>query len=179
MSKFVKILPNDETPVSIIVAPHGNQVLFRTDVAELYSAVIDGKTVPFERLIPKATKSRIIVDRDALLLATEQAGLFAESHATTFTIESGGATGDRLILQAEATEVGAGSSQVEGQVIGRAGQIALNNTFVVEALKAIDTRRVVLEYESEMPAANVPQAGFFRPLDDDSLLIVILPMTIH
>lgn len=178
MSKLVKILSSDDTPVAIIVATSGNRVLFRTDQAEFYSAVIEGKAVPFERLIPKATKSTITVKREALLLATEQAGLFAESHATEYVIERGGETGDRVTLTANASDIGAGASQVEGQVVGQAGKLVMNNTYVGEALKAIDAERVVLEYESEMPAPNVPQAGFFRPFGDDTLLIVVMPMAV-
>lgn len=176
LQEVSRIIADSESPVQITITPKGGQVLFHTETVDLVSRLIEGKFPDHERMIPKQHTTRSVVDRGALLQSTRQTSVFAASSANTVKVvmEPGGdlAPG-RLTLSANAAEVGGNTSEVEGQIQGEGGQIAMNVKYIQDALNALPTAQVALEMQS---AAS---PGVFRPVGDDSLLILVMPMTVR
>ncbi len=174
--ELARILGDAENPVEISITASGGQILFHTDATDLVSRLIDGKFPDYQRIIPKQYNTRAVLDRNTFVQNARQASVFATSSAniTKLTLESGGDWGPgRLTLSANAAEVGDNKSELEGQISGEGGQIALNIKFLQDALAAIDTPQIAFE----MQTASTP--GVFRPVGDDSLLIIVMPMTVR
>lgn len=171
-----RIIGDSENNVEMTVTPSGGQVLFHTDNVDLVSRLIDGKFPDYQRIIPKQYATRAVMDRAGFLRDAKQASVFAASSANIakVTLESGAEWGPgRLVLSANAAEVGDNKSELEGQITGEGGQIALNVKFLQEALTAIDTPQIALETQT----GSAP--GVFRPVGDDSLLVIVMPMTVR
>ncbi|MBA3945385.1 MAG: DNA polymerase III subunit beta [Herpetosiphonaceae bacterium] len=171
-----RVIGDSETPVEITVTPQGGQVLFHSDNVDLVSRLIDGKFPDYERMVPKQFLTRAVMDRNGLLQSTRQASVFASSSANIakITLEAGAdLVPGKLLLSANAAEVGDNKSELEGQVVGDGGQIAMNVKYLQDALNALPTPQVALEIQT--PASP----GVFRPVGDDSLLILVMPMTVR
>ncbi len=171
-----RMVADSELPVEITVTPQGGQVLFHTESVDLVSRLIEGKFPDYERMVPKQFQTRAVLDRASLLQSTKQASAFAVSSANIakLTLEAGGdLQPGKLLLSANAAEVGDNASELEGQVTGEGGQLAMNVKYMQDALNAISTPQVALE----MQTGSAP--GVFKPVGDDSLLILIMPMTVR
>ncbi|MDP9309991.1 MAG: DNA polymerase III subunit beta [Chloroflexota bacterium] len=171
-----RIIGDSENPVELTITPNGGQVLFHTENVDLVSRLIDGKFPDYQRIIPKQYATRAVMDRSSFLRDAKQSSVFASSSANIakLTLEAGAEWGPgRMTLSANAAEVGDNKSDLEGQITGEGGQIALNIKFLQEALGAIDTPQIAFEMQSQAAP------GVFRPVGDDSLLIIVMPMTVR
>jgi DNA polymerase-3 subunit beta len=90
------------------------------------------------------------------------------------TLESGGEFGPgRLTLSANAAEVGDNKSEIEGQIVGEGGQIALNVKYLQDALNAMPSPQIILE--TQTPATP----GVFRPIGSEGFLHIVMPMSVR
>ncbi len=171
-----RIIGDNENPVEITVTPSGGQVLFHCDNVDLVSRLIEGKFPDYERIIPKQYATRSVLDRNSFLQSARQASVFATGSANIakVALESGGDFGPgRLTLSANAAEVGDNKSEIEGQIAGEGGSIALNVKYLQEALNAIPTPQVALE--TQTPASP----GVFRPVGMEGYIHIVMPMTVR
>jgi|GEM_PF-2914181 len=161
----------DAQEVTMTIAQHGSHVAFRTASAELITRVIDGTFPAVHRLIPTDWKTRAVVQRALFHQAVKQAQLFASYQANAvkliFDLDAA-----RLCLTANGGEIGTNRAEVDGTVNGDASHIALSVKFLAEALTSVVSTDVIIEMRtSQLPAV-------VRPVDDHSLVIVIMPMDI-
>ncbi|HZG66305.1 MAG TPA: DNA polymerase III subunit beta [Herpetosiphonaceae bacterium] len=176
LTELGRIIGDAEEPIEITVTPSGGQVLFHSDNVDLVSRLIDGKFPDYERIIPKQYATRTVLDRNSFLQSVRQASVFAASSANIakLALESGGEWGPgRLTLSANAAEVGDNKSEIEGQVVGEGGSIALNVKYLQEALNAMPTSQVALE--TQTPASP----GVFRPIGQEGYIHIVMPMTVR
>jgi DNA polymerase-3 subunit beta len=174
--ELARIIGDSDNPVDITITPNGSQILFHSENVDLVSRLIDGKFPDYQRIIPKQYATRAVMDRSSFLQAAKQASVFATSSANIakITLESGAEWGPgRMTLSANATEIGDNKTELEGQITGEGGQIALNVKFLQEALNAMDTPQIGLEMQTQAAP------GVFRPVGDESLLIIVMPMTVR
>jgi DNA polymerase-3 subunit beta len=176
LNELARIIGDTENPVEITVTPSGGQVLFHSENLDLVSRLIDGKFPDYERIIPKQYATRSVLDRGAFLQSTRQASVFAAGSANIakLTLEAGAEWGPgRMTLSANAAEVGDNKSEIEGQVAGEGGQIALNVKYLQEALNAMPTPQVA--FETQTPASP----GVFRPVGQEGFIHIVMPMTVR
>ncbi len=176
LTELGRIIGDADEPIEITVTPSGGQVLFHSDNVDLVSRLIDGKFPDYERIIPKQYATRTVLDRNSFLQSVRQASVFAASSANIakLALESGGEWGPgRLTLSANAAEVGDNKSEIEGQVVGEGGSIALNVKYLQEALNAMPTSQVALE--TQTPASP----GVFRPIGQEGYIHIVMPMTVR
>lgn len=162
--------------VGITITPGGGQVLFHTETTELVSRLIEGKFPDFERIIPSQYATRSVLDTAELAKAVKLASYFASAsqNVVKLTIESGGDLGPgRLVISANAAEVGDNTGELDGMINGEGGQIALNVKYLAEALSAMKTAQVALE--TQTPSSP----GVFKPVGSEGYIHVIMPMSIR
>jgi DNA polymerase III subunit beta len=171
-----RILGEAEGQVSITVTPGGGQALFHTENTELVSRLIDGKFPDFERIIPQQYQTRTILDTAELAKAVKLASYFATAsqNVVKLVLESGEFTGPgKLVISANAAEVGDNTGEIDAMVSGENGQIALNVKYLADALSAIKTAQVALETQSTQ------SPGVFKPVGQDGYVHIIMPMSIR
>ena len=174
--ELARVIGDSDSPVEITVTPSGGQVLFHSDNVDLVSRLIEGKFPDYERIIPKQYTTRSVLDRNSFLQSARQASVFATGSANIakVALESGGEFGPgRLTLSANAAEVGDNKSEIEGQIAGEGGSIALNVKYLQDALNAMPTPQVA--FETQTPASP----GVFRPVGMEGYIHIVMPMTVR
>lgn len=174
--ELARTLSDNDNPVEMIVTPGGGQVLFHTETVDLVSRLIDGKFPDVERVIPQNFLTRTVLDTQELTKAVKLASYFAAASANIVRLqmESGGELSPgRIIISANAAEVGDNKGQVDAMIHGEGGQIALNVKFLADAVAAIPTPQVALETQTAQNPA------VFRPVGADGYIHIVMPMTVR
>lgn len=176
LSELARIIGDTDNPIAITLTPGGGQALFHTETTELVSRLIEGKFPDFERIIPSQYTTRTVLDTAELSKAVKLASFFATAsqNVVKLTMEPGGELGPgRLVISANAAEVGDNTGELDGLINGDGGQIALNVRYLSEALAAMKTAQVALETQT-------PQSpGVFKPVGQDGYVHIIMPMSIR
>ena len=176
LAELSRIAGETQGAVSITVAPGGSQVLFHTETTELVSRLIDGKFPDVERIIPTQYLTRTVLDTDELRKAIKLASFFAASsqQVVKLTMEPGGELGPgKLVISANAAEVGDNTGELDGMIHGEGGQVALNVKYLTELLGVVKSAQIAIETQS-------PQnPGVFKPVGQDSYVHIIMPMSIR
>jgi DNA polymerase-3 subunit beta len=177
MVELARALPDDEgeeaEPVSIVVTPNRNQVLFRHDNLEVTSRLVDGNYVDINRVIPADWGTRTVMATSDLVKAVRIASMFAKDSANIvrLQVEPGAdLTPGVVTISANAAEVGDNVSQLDCTVDGEGGQIALNGKYLLDVLNVLNTSQVALETKTYQSPAVV------KPVGEDGYLHVVMPM---
>ncbi len=160
-------------PVSIVLTPNRNQVLFRHDNLEVTSRLVEGNYVDIQRVIPTDWAARTVVSTAELLKAVRVASFFAKDSANIvrLQVEPGvDLTPGVVTVSANAAEVGDNTSQLDCSIDGEAGQIALNGRFLMDVLGVIGTSQVAIETKTYQSPAVM------KPVGEEGYLHVIMPM---
>ncbi len=146
-----------------------NQVAFKLGETVIISRLIDGHFPNYDQVIPKSAEIRVQLAAKDLLTMTQRAALGSGDRggAVRFSLEKG-----RL----RATGSAQGRVEVEDELpadyAGATLEIAFNPQFVLDVLKNIDASQVWLELTTSL------NPGVIRPVGDDQMLSVIMPMRI-
>jgi len=176
LTELARIIGGSEGNVAMTITEGGSQVLFHTEDIDLVTRVIDGKYPDIERVIPQSFGTRTLVDTAELAKAVKVSSLFASaaSNIVRLEIQAGGdmAPG-RIVISANAAEIGNNSGVVDGMVHGEGNRIALNVRYLQEAISAIKTAQVAIETQTEQTPA------VFRPVGVDGYIHIVMPMMVR
>lgn len=174
LSELARIASDGEEAIAMVVPKGRGQVVFRVKDAELVSQLIDGAFPDYEQIIPRASKSRMLVSTAALLKACKQAEIFAREGSNVARLDIKPASGEmqpsEVEVSATSEETGKNETIIEATVDGGGLLIAFNVRFLREVLEVIKTPNVALE----TTAPNAP--GVIRPVGEENFLHVIMPM---
>ncbi|RRR70130.1 MAG: DNA polymerase III subunit beta [Candidatus Viridilinea halotolerans] len=176
LAELSRIAGETQGMLGLTVASGGSQVLFHTENTELVSRLIDGRFPDVERIIPQQYLTRTVLDTAELNKAVKLASYFASSsqNVVKLTMEPGGELGPgRLIISANAAEVGDNTGELDCMINGEGGQIALNVKYLAELLSAIKSAQIAIETQT----AQSP--GVFRPVGSEGYIHIIMPMSIR
>lgn len=176
LQELSRIIGDADGTVDMTVTPGGGQVLFHTEDIDLVSRLIEGKFPDIERVIPSQFMTRTILETQDLSKAVRLASYFANasSNIVRLQMESGGELGPgKLIISANAAEVGDNKGAIDGMVHGDGGQIALNVKFLAEAISAIKTPQIAIETQTAQNPA------VFRPVGTEGYVHIVMPMTVR
>jgi DNA polymerase III subunit beta len=166
LDMIAKLAANAET-VELLIAPNGNQALFRVGSTEVVTRLIEGCFPDVERIIPQQYTTRTIVEVAALIKAVKLAALFAVQAQNVIKLAL---AADGITITANAAEVGDNQGSVEATVTGEGGAISLNVKYLTDLLS---TLKGSVAIETQTPASP----GVFRPVGQDGYVHVIMPMS--
>ena len=174
LSTLGKTLVGVERDVEMLIAPSGNQVMFRADGLHLVSRAIDGTYPNIGKYQALAPATVLEIDTKELSKAVELAAYFAASSSNvirlTLTPEADGK--GTLTLSANAAEVGDNRSEHDVTIRGTGGRVALNVQFLADGIAAIGTPTVAIYVDSEV------EPVVLRGVGGESYAYVAMPMTV-
>ncbi|MBI2022345.1 DNA polymerase III subunit beta [Candidatus Daviesbacteria bacterium] len=153
--------------VELSTSENQNQVIFKIGQAQVSSRLIEGQFPAWEKIIPKSFQNRTVVDRMELLKAVKLASVFAKDASNIVKIETGK---DTIKLRSETKEIGGQEAEVEAQVEGEEITIAFNNKFLTDALSAIPTSQISIEFSGNLSPALI------KPVGQEGLDYVVMPI---
>jgi DNA polymerase-3 subunit beta len=166
-----------DEPVSISVKPNRSQVLFHADGIDVVSRLIEGAYVEFQRVLKQAEQHnvRATVATAELQRATRFTSFVSRDANNALRIDIKPADGEIgpgvMTLQATAAQVGDNCTEVDAVVEGGEAHIALDNTYVTDALDAIHTQQVTI---SATNGQTLPV--LLKPVGGEDAVHVIMPM---
>lgn len=147
-----------------------NQILFIIGDVLLMSRLIEGKFPPYEKVIPKETKTKLEVLDEALANVVRRVSLFARENNNSIKIA---ATNDgKLTVSTEETRVGEEKAELDVKITGENNKIALNAQYLLDVLNYIQSDDVLLEIEDNLSPAVV------RPLKGKDYVYIIMPLKV-
>ena len=109
-----------------------NQILFSVNGVELISRLIEGKFPDYEKIIPKATRTKIEVDVTHLVMATKRVSLFAKenNNSIKLTVTNNG----KLQISTDETRVGEEKAEIDIKIQGENNKVAINSQYLLDVL---------------------------------------------
>ncbi|HEY1684614.1 MAG TPA: DNA polymerase III subunit beta [Tepidisphaeraceae bacterium] len=161
-----KLIDDPEELVAIQI--HENQAIFHTSSATLTTSLVEGQFPPYEDVIPKDTDKKMTASTADFLSAIRRASLLTteESKGVRMAFSKKG-----LVLTSRSPEAGEATVNFACKYEGSDVEIGFNPSFVVEALRVIDSDEISLE----LTAPNRP--GLLK--GGANFLYVIMPVNLQ
>ena len=158
---------SDKDMVGVQIAK--NQVLFTINGVELISRLIEGKFPDYEKIIPKATRTKFETSVDGLQQATKRVSLFAKENNNSIKLA---ATNDgRLQIATDETSVGEEHAEVAIKMEGDNNKIAINSQYLLDVLSHLK-ENVKIEMDEKLTPVVV------RPGKKQDYLYIIMPLKV-
>lgn len=168
LTELNKILPDDETMVNIIVTD--NQIIIKSGNILFLSRIIDGTYPDISRIIPEKGLTEIVIETKDLLDAIERASLLAKDSKNNIVKLS--SFENKLIeVSSNLPEVGKVTEHLTANSVkGEDIKVAFNSKYTIDALKAIDSQQITIEFTGALSPFVI------KPLDQEKMLHLILPI---
>ncbi|MDK2949110.1 MAG: polymerase subunit beta [Patescibacteria group bacterium] len=172
--ELINILPEEEGK-KIRIYFSESQVMFETFLPNsthseinLVSRQIDGEYPSYEEIIPKTSKTKIILNKDEFVKQIKMAGLF------------GGKTSEVLIkvgekdieIKSQDDEIGESELSMPAITEGEGTKVSFNYRFILDALVNIKSSEISFEIQGNDGPALI------KPVGDTSYLYVVMPIRI-
>lgn len=165
--ELARTLPDDETPVHIIVDE--NQTAFRYGDVELVSRVIEGEYPDYKQIVPTSYKTKAVVKKEELIRALKAAGLFTTqiNASIVFEIKKEG----EVSVYSGAGALGEDKTVIKAGVEGGGEKIVFNYKYVLDGLNNIEGDNVVIELTDAYSPAII------KPTEESqNYIYVIMPI---
>lgn len=166
--EVVRVIGEEELDqVSVSTSENQNQIIFQIGATTLSSRLIEGNFPAWEKIVPTEITSRAIVEKADLLGAVKLASVFAKNEANIVTFDI---TKDKFALKSQAKELGSQENEVEAQIEGEGLQIAFNSKFLLDAVSAVPSLQLLIEFSGPLSPALI------KPVGVEGLEYVIMPV---
>ncbi|MBT2692181.1 DNA polymerase III subunit beta [Bacillus sp. ISL-55] len=168
LTELSKILDDSSESVDIVITE--NQVLFKAKHLLFFSRLLEGNYPDTGRLIPNESKTDVVVNTKEFLHAIDRASLLARegrNNVVKFSTIEGGA----IEISSNTPEIGTVVEEIQSQSIdGEDLKISFSAKYMMDALKALEGTEIQISFTGAM------RPFVIRPLHDDSILQLILPV---
>ena len=134
----------------------------------LISRLIDSDYIDYKRILPKDFRTRVLVDKDALMESVDRAQLVSREGNNSVLFKIGS---EAVAIKAESI-IGKVEDELPAQVMGDGLDIAFNPRFVLNVLKNMEDDKVYLECNSPINPCVI------RPVNGEDYFYLIVPMRI-
>ena len=163
------ILSSVKNKDEIEVTVSKNQILFSINKVKITSRLIEGQFPDYQQVIPKTTKTKILLNASDLSLVLKRINLFAKENNNKVLIK---ANQKGVAITTDTTQYGVGEVEIKTKVEGENNEIALNSQFILDVLNNVGTDEVMIELgESVNPA-------ILRPSGKEDYTHIIMPLKI-
>jgi DNA polymerase III subunit beta len=166
LTEVARLLPGDaEEQVQVAATPDRNQILFKSQQAEVVSRLIEGQFPDYNRIIPKDAKTRVTLQTADFLRATKAAQVFARDNSMIIRLEMTPSEGEadaalgKVTVASQSAEIGDNTGDVDASVEGEAQHIAFNGRYLRDALEALDAQQAYLGISGPAPRRPSPRRG--------------------
>lgn len=146
-----------------------NQVLFIIGDIQLMSRLIEGKFPPYEKIIPKETKTKLEVNAEELSNVARRVSLFARenNNSVKVLVEDG-----KLIIATDETKIGEERAEIHVKTSGDDNKISLNAQYLLDVLNFIQCDTVIMEIDDKLSPVVI------KSLKETDYTYIIMPLKI-
>lgn len=167
LQELNKILSDTDELIQISVT--NNQIFFRTKNINFLSRLLDGNYPETDRLIPTQSKTKIKMKTKELLHTIDRASLLAKDEKNNVVRLS--TEGNMIEISSNSPEIGKVVENISAiSMEGEELKISFSSKYVMDALRAIEYDEITIDFTGAM------RPFIIRPVEDDSILQLILPV---
>ncbi|MEI7640495.1 MAG: DNA polymerase III subunit beta [bacterium] len=161
-----KVLETSEDK-NITINFYDKLIEFKLEDLDIVSRVIDEKFPGFNQVIPKDTKMKGIVNRDALQSAIKRATAITSDKAKTIVLKF---EEDKLYINTSAADEGEAFDEIDIKYTGDPCEVTYNANYILDLLKIVKTEDV------EIKLVSATNPGIIKPVGDDSFIYIVMPI---
>ena len=155
VNELYKLLTDDEDETVKIFMTRKN-IVFDIGGLIFFSRLIEGEYLDYERIIVKAHKHSIIVDKDELIAALERAALVTEERIAGSLRSHVKLIFDQGLMKITAnSSAGSTYDEIEIDDIGENLTIGFNNRYLINSVRACGSERIKLSLSSPLSSLNI------------------------
>lgn len=166
MSEVVRLLDTDE---DVKIAMSKRHIIFTVGDFTIISRLLDGDFLDYERVLPESIETSAVIDTRMLIDTVERVSQVIIDKDRRRTPVKCNLT-DGLFIATCTTDAGSASDEIPIDMDGVPIEIGFNYRYLLEALRATETDKVVLQFHSPIKPLLI------RPIDGDSFLYIVLPV---
>ncbi|EIJ80144.1 DNA polymerase III subunit beta [Bacillus methanolicus PB1] len=168
LNELSKILDDSNDPIDIVITE--NQVLFKAKHLLFFSRLLEGNYPDTSRLIPTDSKTDVVVNIKEFLQAIDRAALLARDDRNN-VVKFSTFENQLIEISSNTPEIGKVIEEVQAQSIdGEDLKISFSAKYMIDALKTLDGTEIKVSFTGAM------RPFLIRPINDDSILQLILPV---
>lgn len=156
--------------IGLFIHRKGNQAILEAGGAMLIGRLIEGQYPDYEKVLPKESKTSIVLDREEFQRLLKVTSVFARENANVINCSI---TLGALHLQVASSSLGEAESKIEGQQTGDDNTIAFNIKFLQDFLRSVQGKKITLHINSPFEPA------LFTTDDDPDFKHVIMPVRVQ
>lgn len=171
LTEVIKLAHEEKDEPNVRIGTAGDkQVGFIVGDTTITTRLLDGEYPNFGRIIPASFTTRALIEKEPFARAVRSAAIFARDNANIIKITL---DKQKIIVSANAPQVGENNVEIEAKIDGDGGEIAFNSRFLIEFLANFAHE----EFIFEMTGALNP--GVFKQTTDESFLHIIMPVRVQ
>lgn len=157
---------NDEATVRLVI--DGQLAWLRLGTTEVSMRLVEGEFPDYRGVIPRESRYRITVGRDALLSAVKRAAIFSSEryHGVKLALSK-----DTLTISSTSPELGEASETIDVDFKGEDLAIGFNASYMIQALSAIPA-----EADTVLGLSDEASPGVLGTPADSQYTYVVMPM---
>ena len=163
-------LKESKEDVFFYISEEKNQVLIEQGETIILGRLINAPFPTYEKIIPQSSTTKTVFNREEMLRAVKTAAIFARDAANIVKLSI---TDDKIMVSANAPQVGENSVEIEAKKTGEDNEIAFNVRYLLELLQTLEDEDIIFE----MTTPTSP--GVFKIKGDDSFLHLIMPIRVQ
>jgi DNA polymerase-3 subunit beta len=166
--KVFSLVPKGESVVAVSSDPAKIGFVFQNTV--IVARIIEGPYPDFERVIPKGSPGKALLDRDEFAAALRRAAVLAHPVGRLIALKFSKA---KLAIHAETPDLGSSDEELACDYTGDPLQIGFNANYLLEVLRRLPPGRALMELSSPLAAALVRADGADPECENTFLLMPI------
>ncbi|TSC70544.1 MAG: DNA polymerase III subunit beta [Parcubacteria group bacterium Gr01-1014_46] len=166
IGEIIRVL--EDIKDDVLVFLNENQIAFSYGDIYITSRVIDGVFPDYKQIIPKDTKTEVIVLKQDFISSLKISNIFADKFSqVTFFISP---KNNLFKVSTKNMDVGESISNIDAVLKGEELSISFNYKYIVDCFQSIDSDSISLSFSD----ANKPMV--IRGVSDKSFLYLVMPM---
>ncbi len=155
-----------EAEVDLVI--NGQLASLKRGMTEVSMRLVEGEFPDYRGVIPKESKHRIAIQREALLAAIKRAEIFSNEryHGVKLSLSAGS-----LTVSSTSPEMGEATETIDVDYQGEEFSIGFNASYILQALAVIPG-----ESEIEMGLSDEVSPGVVSTASDTAFTYVVMPM---
>ena len=146
------------------------KVLFKLGDVYIQSALIEGTYPPYKQLIPTNYEKKLIADREEVINAIERVAIMVSEKMNIVKFKL---SDNKLYLSADTPSEGMSEDYLDVNYDFEEMSIAFNYRYIVDCLKVMETKKVVVGLNGSL------SASVFKPEGEDNYICLIMPIQIR
>lgn len=173
LNELNRILQQESYKGQIDITITDEQIAFSFGKIYFVSRLIQGKYIDYKQIIPKESKTQVIIDRLTLLEALERAFVIASSSANIIKIEILDSD-NKILITATNNELGDAADTVGVSIEGEKQKtIAFNVRLLMDVLKNLENEKVVIKLTGDINPAVITE-----DLENEEYLYILMPIKV-